>query len=222
MHRATFILAGVILGLTTLFTAPAGAQDDAPMIELSGDDITVTEDGDETTYSVPTEGTYDVTVDASNFTVDVFVLQCPGAGGNLEALEEGDPTTLCDLGNLLPGSPADDGTFSVTFEGIEIDSCGLVFAAGDAAGTEGAAALLSVEEQDDTAVCAVTETAGYDEDLENTDDAEVAGVTQEAGEDGELATTGRSTLWTVTIGLLVATAGALILFEGRRIAHRFH
>jgi len=222
MNRANLFFLTACIGFLAAGSV-AVAQDDGPSLVLSGDEITVTEDGDETTYTVATPGS-----------VDVFVLQCPGAGGSVDALIEGEATALCDLGNLISATPGDDGTFEAMFEGVDIDACGLVFGAGDTAATEAAAVLLGVEEPGDPAVCAVVENAGYaadDEAVANTgddaggdsaggDDAEVAGVSTTADEAGALATTGLETGWLVGIALVVSLVGGLILFEGRRATLR--
>jgi len=127
----------------------SGAQD-GPAIEIDP-------------TSIPEAGTTDVTISGSGFTIDVFVLQCPGAGGSIDALAEGDATTLCDIGNLLTGSPDGDGSWEVTFTGVEVTDCGLVFVAGDLEQTEvGGPVLLSVENPAEGVECDVVEDAGYD------------------------------------------------------------
>lgn len=213
LTRTTLLLA-IVLALLAVFSGVArGQDDDGPTIELSGDDITVDEDDDgEPTYSVEEAGDYDVTITGSGFSVDVFVLQCPGAAGSLEALEEGDPTSLCDLGNLQPASPDDEGGFEVTFEGVTVDGCGLVFAAGDSAGTEGAQALLSVANPPEDTECEVVESEGYDEGLQEGD-----GATSAAGQDDDLANTGLNSTEMALVALAVVAAGALITFEARRM-----
>lgn len=207
----------VLILLVSLFGAlatNAGAQDEGPALAISGDDVTVTEGDDGDTYAVEAAGTYDLTLSGSGFSIPVFVLQCPGAAGSLEALTEGDATALCDLGNLLPGTPDADGAFEVTFEGVEVDDCGLVFAAADAAQTEAATALLEVTNPAADAVCEVEALEGYsDEDVANT---EVEGATETA-EEGELAVTGANSLTLGAIGAVLLLVGGFAIDRARRV-----
>ncbi len=210
--RAVLVL-GILAGLVVALGGGAASGQDGPSLVLSGDDITVEGEGADATYSVESEGTYDVTISGSGFTIDVFVLQCPGAAGSLEALAEGDPTTLCDLGNLLPASPDADGNFEVQFTGVEVDGCGLAFAAGDTAQTETAAALLSVANPPADVECEVVETEGYDDTL--------AGTGQEGDEaDDALADTGLNSVELALIAAAVLAAGWLITHEARRMHTR--
>ena len=110
--RASIIIAA-LFAMLSAFTGVAQSQDDGPSLAASGDDITVTEGEDGDVYSVPEAGTYDITIDGAGFSVQVFVLQCPGAAGDLEVLAEGEASALCDLGNLLPGAPDGDGALSL-------------------------------------------------------------------------------------------------------------
>lgn len=212
------VLAGIIAALLAAFGGVAQGQDDAPAIVFSGEGITVDDSGEEPAYSVAEPGTYDVTITGSGFTVDVFVLQCQGAAGDLQVLVEGDPTTLCDLGNLLPGSPV-DGAFEVTFEGVEIGGCGLVFAAGDAAGTESAAAVITVENPPADVECEVVEAEGYDEDLAGTGAQGEGGEGGEGGDDA-LADTGLNSAELAIIATVVLLAGWLVTTEARRMNER--
>ncbi len=142
---ALLAMAAVSLGLM----GASGAQD-GPSIELDPE-------------SIAEAGTTDVTVNGSGFSIDVFVLNCPGAGGSIDALVEGDVTLLCDLGNLLTGSPDADGNFSVTFTDLEITDCGLVFVAGDLDQTEvGGPVVLTVDNPAEGVECEVVEGAGYE------------------------------------------------------------
>lgn len=155
----------------------------------------------------------------SGFTIPVFVLQCPGAAGSVDALTEGgDPTTLCDLGNLLNGEPDADGNWEVTFEGVEVDDCGLVFVAADIDQTEvGGPELLVVENPAEDAVCEVEAAEGYDIE------AAVAAAGDEAGDgaggDG-LAETGVETPLLALIAVTVLVAGWYISTQARRLSTR--
>ncbi len=185
---ALLAMAAVSLGLMGV----SGAQD-GPSIELDPE-------------SIAEAGTTDVTVNGSGFSIDVFVLNCPGAGGSIDALVEGDVTLLCDLGNLLTGSPDADGNFSVTFTGLEITDCGLVFVAGDLDQTEvGGPVVLTVDNPADDVECEVVEGASYED------------VDDEAVEDDELAATGTSTAFVVLIASAVVVFGGLMAREARRL-----
>ncbi len=204
------LVLGIFAALATVYAGVASGQDEGPAIALSGDDITVEGEGADATYSVDSPGTYDVTVTGSGFTIDVFVLQCPGAAGSIETLEEGDPTTLCDLGNLQAVAPDGDGGFEVQFTGVEVDGCGLAFAAGDTAQTETATALLAVTNPPPDTECEVVESEGYDDTLAGT------------GEDGEgeLADTGLNSIELAIIATVVLAAGWLVTHEARRMRTR--
>lgn len=215
---STIGLISLLVALLALFTGVAQGQDDGPAIALSGEGITEGEGEDGPTYSVEEPGTYDVTVTGTGFSIDVFVLQCPGAAGSLEAMAEGDATALCDLGNLLPGSPT-DGTFEVSFSGIEVDGCGLVFAAGDAAQTETAVALLGVTNPPADAECEVVESEGYDGDAVAGTGAD-AGEGAEGGEGGALADTGLNSVELALIAVAVLLGGWLVTTEARRMSER--
>ncbi len=165
----------------------ANGQDDGPTLEISGDDITVTETDDGDIYTVETAGTYDIVVDGSGYSVPIFLLPCPGAEGSAEAMIDADVTAMCDIGNLTPAAPDDDGMFTVEVMKVEVEGCGLVFAGGDAAGTEAAVAVISVANPEDGLEC---ETAGGAEamtDAEDGDAEEVSGPTIViSGDDGSI------------------------------------
>ncbi len=180
------------------FGSTAVAQDDGPAIVLDPE-------------SVEEAGTYDVTVTGSGFTIPVFVLQCPGAGGDVDALiDGGDPTVLCDLASLINATPDADGNFEVTFEGLDVTDCGLVIVAGDLEQIEvGGPELLAVENPADDVECEIVENESYDLDAAGVD-ADGDGVAD------DLAETGANTPLLVVIGLSTLVAGAYITFEARR------
>lgn len=192
---ALLALSALSLGLMGV----SGAQD-GPAIELDP-------------ASIPEAGTTDVTVTGSGFSIDVFVLNCPGAGGSVDALVEGDVTLLCDLGNLLTGSPDGDGNFSVTFTGLEVSDCGLVFVAGDLEQTEvGGPEVLTVDSPADDVECEVVEGASYDlvdDEALDTDDEALADT------GGEALPLTLIAVGTVVFGLLVSVEARRLLRAGR-------
>ena len=197
----------LVLALIFALTGVASAQDDGPSITLDPE-------------SVEEAGTYDVTVTGSGFTIPVFVLQCPGAGGDPEALtQEGvDAASLCDLTQLTQATPDADGTFEVVLEGVEIDDCGLVFAAADIDQTETAEPVaITVDNPAEDAVCEVVEAEGYDEEVAGTGDA--AGE-DGAGEDGALAETGVESTTLALIAAAMIAFGGVVAIEGRRFRSR--
>lgn len=192
----------LVLALIFALTGVASAQDDGPSITLDPE-------------SVEEAGTFDVTVTGSGFTIPVFVLQCPGAGGDPEALtaEGVDAASLCDLTQLTQATPGDDGTFEVVIEDVEIDDCGLVWVAADIDQTETAQPVaITVDNPAEDAVCEVVESEGYDED--------VAGAGGEAGEDGELAETGVESTTLALIAAAMIAFGGVVAIEGRRFRSR--
>lgn len=188
----------VVLALFFVLAGTASAQDDGPSITLDPE-------------SVEEAGTYDVTVTGSGFTIPVFVLQCPGAGGDPEALtaEGVDAASLCDLTQLTQATPDADGNFEVVIEEVEIGDCGLVWAAADIDQTETAEPVaITVDNPAEDAVCEVVESEGYDE--------EVAGT----GEDGELAETGVESTTLALIAAAMIAFGGVVAIEGRRFRSR--
>ncbi len=194
----------LVLGLIFALTGVASAQDDGPTISIDPE-------------SVEEAGTYDVTVTGSGFTIPVFVLRCPGAAGDPEALtaDGADATSLCDITQLITGTPDADGNFEVLLEGVEVDDCGLVFVAADIDQTETAEPIvLTVDNPADDAVCEVEATEGYDEDVANTGGA--AGE----GEDGALAETGVESVTLALIAAAMIAFGGVVAIEGRRFRSR--
>lgn len=87
-------------------------------------------------------GTFSVTVTGFGFTVPVFLLPCPGADGDLAVLSTGDVADFCDLGALTPATPGANSVWEANIT-VFVPEEGLVLAAGDAAGSNAAFAVIS-------------------------------------------------------------------------------
>lgn len=207
-------LIAVFLSMSFGTAGIAAAQADAPSLVASGDDVTVIEgSGDEPdTYWVDEPGVYDITINGSNFSIDLFILECAGAGGSVEALAEGEPTELCNLGNVVTTSADDDGNIEGTFRGVTIDGCGLVFGAGDIAQTESAAVLVGVTNPNDDAECEVVavDLSGYGDNAA----VDTAGAVSSTE---ALADTGVNSTDMAIFAVAMLTGGALLVAGGRRI-----
>lgn len=151
--------------------------------------------------TVDAAGETEFTITGSGWTAapPVFVLPC-------EAPESGDPADVdsatCDTANLTPATPA-DGSFEVTAT-FDVPEGGLAIAAGDAAQTEAAAAVVTVGAGD-----APADDEG--DGTEATDDGAAEG-----DDGGELAETGVESMLLVIAGIAVMAAGAMVLRVTRR------
>lgn len=143
--------------------------------------------------SVEAAGEYEFTVVGEGFTVPVFLLPCPGAEGDPAALATGEAADLCDTSKLTPVTPDDAGRWEATVT-YEVGDSGLVLVAGDQAQTNSAVGVVTVGA------------------------AEEAPAEEAPAEEAEepLANTGVESGLLAIIGLSVALAGAMILFESRR------
>jgi len=150
--------------------------------------------------TVDAAGEQEFTITGEGWTAapPIFVLQC-------EVPESGDPADVdsatCDTANLTPATPA-EGSFSVTVT-YDVPEGGLAIAAGDAAQSEAAAALVTVGGGEEAP-------AEGEEPVAGTDTAAPA-----EGE-GELAETGVESGLLAIIGAAVLAAGAMVVTTTRR------
>lgn len=198
--RKTLTIIAVTLLASAGWAGTAAAQD--------GPTITVEP------ATVDAAGETEFTITGSGWTAapPIFVLPC-------EAPESGDPADVdsatCDTANLTPATPA-DGAFEVTAT-FDVPEGGLAIAAGDAAQTEAAAAVVTVgagdapaDDEGDSAEGDGAEGDG----AEATDD----GATDDGATEGddELAETGVESMLLVIAGIAVMAAGAMVLRVTRR------
>ena len=176
--RKTLTIIAVTLLASAGWVGTAAAQD--------GPTITV----EPATVDAPGETEFVVTGSGWTAAPPIFVLPCA-------APESGDPADVdsatCDTANLTPATPA-DGAFEVTVT-FEVPEGGLAIAAGDAAQTEAAAAVVTV---------------GGEAAAEGEDGA------AEGEDGGELAETGVESMLLVIVAIAVMAAGAMVLHSTRR------
>ncbi len=191
------LIAGIGLAMLVTLAGPATAQD--------GPSLTV----DPATVDAVGEATFTVTGTGWTAEPPLFILPCT-------VPESGEPTDLstdsCDTANLTPATPA-DGAFEVEVT-FEIPEEGLIVAAGDAAQSESAVAMITVgaaeepataEEEEEEAAPATTE-----------ENAEESAEATEETEETELAQTGTESGLLAVIGLTVAGLGAMVVSFARR------
>lgn len=183
--RKTLTIIAVTLLAAAAWSGTAAAQD--------GPTITV----EPATVDGPGEAEFTVTGSGWTAAPPIFVLPC-------EAPESGDPADVdsatCDTANLTPATPA-DGAFEVTVT-FEVPEGGLAIAAGDAAQSEAAAAVVTI---------------GGDAPAEGEGDAAGGDDAAAEGEDGgELAETGVESMLLVVVAITVMAAGAMVLRTTRR------
>lgn len=192
---------GVIATIAAIFVVlatPASAQD--------GPSLSV----EPTSVDAPGEATFTVTGDGWTAEPPLFILPCA-------VPESGEPADLstdsCDTANLTPATPA-DGAFvvEVTFE---IPEEGLIVAAGDAAQSESAVAMITVGAAEEPAT-ADEEPAAAEEEPATAEETESAEATAEEAEETELAQTGTESGLLAIIGVTVAALGAMVVAFARR------
>lgn len=181
MSQGKLLIIGVGLAMVGAFASPASAQD--------GPAITV----DPTSVDEAGEATFTVT--GTGFTLPaLFVLPCDfPEGGDVANLD----TDSCDVANLTPVAPDDDGNFEaeVTYD---VPAEGIAIAATDAGQIESGVVAISVG-------------AAEEEPAEGGDDEDA----DAAGE--ELPATGAESVGLAILGLTLAAAGALVVNGGRRL-----
>ncbi|MFN3215212.1 MAG: hypothetical protein ACE367_01820 [Acidimicrobiales bacterium] len=191
--RKTLTIIAVTLLASAGWTGTAAAQD--------GPTITVEP------ATVDAAGETEFTITGSGWTAapPIFVLPC-------EAPESGDPADVdsatCDTANLTPATPA-DGSFEVTAT-FDVPEGGLAIAAGDAAQTEAAAAVVTVGA--DEAPAEGEDGAAEDDGAAEGDDDAAA----EGDDGGELAETGVESMLLVIVAMAIMAAGAMVLRATRR------
>ncbi len=94
------------------------------------------------TATVPAPGLQDVTITGRDWTpgLAIFILPCPDVDDEKDATGD-----TCDISQLTPVTVGSDGTFEVTAQ-WDVPEEGLVFAAGDAAETQGATGTVRVDD----------------------------------------------------------------------------
>ncbi len=179
---------GLISGIGTLLAVLA-----SPATAQTGPTLTV----EPATVDAPGEATFTVTGDGWTAEPPLFILPCT-------VPESGEPADLstdsCDTANLTPTTPA-DGAFEVELT-FEIPEEGLIVAAGDAAQSESAVALISV---------GAAEAPAAEEEA-----AEEPAATA-ASEEAELAQTGTESGFLAVIGVTVAALGTMVVGFARRL-----
>ncbi len=187
------------IGLTlfAVLVSPASAQ--------NGPSLTV----DPTSVDSPGEVTLTVTGDGWTAEPPLFILPCT-------VPESGDPTDLstdsCDTANLTPATPT-DGAFEVEVT-YEVPEEGLVVAAGDAAQSESAVALITVGAAEEPAEATEEPADAEADSTEEPADAEADST--DAAEETELAQTGTESGLLAVVGMTMAALGAMIVAFSRR------
>ena len=204
MRRASLLIVAMAVALLGLFAVPAAAQD-GPAITIEP-------------ASVDAAGEATVTVTGSGWSSGaVFVLKCAGAEGSLEQYEELG-AAACDTNDLTPVTADADGAFTTELT-VEVPETGIVVAAGNAAQTESAAAVISVgggEGEEGGEEAAEEEAEAAEEDAEAAEeDAEAAEEEAETAE-AELASTGSESGLYAIIAIAVIAAGAMVVGLGRK------
>ena len=172
---------GVALAVVALFAAPAQAQD--------GPTLTVEP------ASVDAAGEHEFTVTGSGWTAapPIFVLPCEApASGEAADVD----ASTCDTGSLTPANPT-DGAFEVTVT-FDVPEGGMAIAAGDAAQSEAAAAVVTV---------------GAAAEAAEDDGGEAA---EDEGADEALADTGAESGLLAIAGIAVVAGGAMVVNTSRR------
>lgn len=183
-----FLVAMFAIAALIFASAGASAAQDGPAIEA--DPASVAEAGEHT-----------ITINGSGYTGPLFVLPCPGAGGDPAAIAE----DSCDLNALAPAAPDDDGNFSIELT-VDIPEEGLVIVGGNADQTEVGATVVGVggEAMDDGEAEAMADDDG---EAEAMDDAS-----------SDLPATGLESALVIVIGAALLAAGALVVRSGRDIS----
>ncbi len=199
MTKAKILMLGAAIAMVSVFATPAAAQD--------GPSITVEPS------SVDAAGEAEFTVTGEGWTAapPVFVLPCEApASGDIADVD----SATCDTANLTPATPA-DGSFEVTVT-YDVPEGGLAIAAGDAAQSESASALITVGAAAEGEGEAAAEGEG-EEMAEGDAEAEAVAETDEMAEGEELAETGIESGLLAIIGIAVLAAGAMVLTSTRRV-----
>ncbi len=194
MTRSKLFMLGLGMALVAVFATPALAQD--------GPAITV----EPTSVDAAGEATFTVSGTGWTAAPPIFVLPCP-------VPESGDITELsadqCDTTNLTPAVP-EDGAFTVEVT-YDVPEEGIVVAAGDAAQSEAAAALITVGAAEEEAPAEEAEEEAPAEEEEAPAEEEEAPT-----EDAELAQTGSESTLITVVGITIVLLGAMVLATGRR------
>lgn len=162
------------------WVAPAGAQDGPSISAEPG--------------AVDAAGTHTITISGSGYSGPLFVLPCPGAGGDPSAIAE----DSCDLAALTPAAPDDDGNFTVEVT-FDIPAEGLVIVGGNAAQTEVGATVVGVGGG----------AAAADDTAEAADDGAAE------AEAATLPETGYESTLLVVVGASILAAGVMLTRFGR-------
>lgn len=187
------ILAIVTLTMTTTM-GPANAQDSP---ELEVDPGTIDEAGE-----------HEFDINGSGYTGPLFVLPCPGAEGDPDAIAE----DSCDVSALSPATPDVDGNFTVQVTYMVPDE-GLVIVGGNADQTEVAATVIRVGAAEAT-TADVAEAA-------SSDDSSGAAASTEGSSGGDLARTGSEPAFVLILALGALMGGFLALHSSRQLG-RLH
>lgn len=175
--KMKLMVIGFAAALLALFAAPASAQD-GPSLSVEPS-------------SVDAPGETEFTITGSGWTAapPIFVLPCPVVDGEADS-------DNCDVGNLTPATPDDDGNFEVTAT-YDVPAEGIAIAAGDAAQTESASVIIEVE--------------GNGEEAPDEDEGEDAAEGEE-----ELAETGLESGLVAVIAVSAVILGGMVIGLGRR------